>query len=194
MKKDPLSEHKKKVAELQLAFSKKSQYHQQKAYLELKDIYWLCHEFFTSLLTKDRHFTEEELLRELKEFKHEYLTIPSELLTEWQSFFHELSESQYSGKQPSQEKLKAMLTKLSTLIEQTLGSKRLPQTEFSTQLQAAQLLIKNGDAEKAEERYQKLMQQYLIFPPEQKALYYAQLELLYHAIADARSAQPAARQ
>jgi hypothetical protein len=188
MKKDPEALHKEKMHELHALFTKKTQYHSQKAYLELKDIYWLVQEFFGTFLGKNIHFTEEELTKELREFKHEFMTIDAALLEQWHAFFHKLSYHQYAGLDIEQEELKGLLATFTHLVDETVGRERAPQDPFTQHIQTAQIYIKHGEMEEAEEAYKKLMAEYERLSEEKKKQHYEQLEHLYQAIAGARSA------
>lgn len=186
MKKDAAAEHRKHAAELQAKFLKKSQYHQQKAYLELKDVYWLMHEFFQALLNKDQHFTEEELVTELQQFKHDYITFSPELLQQWQKFFHTLSENQYSGAERTQDEMKQLLREFSSLVELTLG-KPEPGDSFYGKLQTCLVLAEHGDAQKAEQEYRSVVAEYNTLSDQKKSQYYPHIQKIYSTLASRRA-------
>ena len=188
MKKDPLSLHREAMAELHNQFAKKTQYYAQKGFLELKDVYWLMHEFFNAFLHKDHHFTEEEILAELKDFKHEFIVLAQDTLTKWNGFFQTLSRLQYAGHEPSQDDLRGLVRTFSNLVDETIGREAAPADEFTRHVQATRLLVVNNERAKAEESYKRLMQEYDTFSAEKKRLHYAELEKLYQAIAALRSA------
>jgi hypothetical protein len=187
MKKDPAALHREHMRELHTLFTKKTQYHHQKAYLELKDVYWLVHEFFSAFLGKTHHFTEQELMQELKNFKHDYMTLDEQLIHEWHSFFEALSQKQYAGGEISQDDLKALLVEFNHLVDETVGKERAPPDAFSSQIQSAQIYVKNNDVDHAYEVYKKLMVAYEHLSDEKRKLHYEQLERLYQAIVAARN-------
>lgn len=187
---DSLLEHRERMQALHAQFLKKSLYHSQKAYLELKDIYWLVHEFFSTFLGKQHHFTEEELVKELEEFKHEYLAIPATVVSAWKSFFEQLSALQYAGAQPTQEELKELLVIFTNLVEDTVGKDYGPGDAFARAAQQAHVYVTHGQVEKAEEIYHKLMHEYESLSANQKRTHFAQLDGLYRAIAAVRSGTP----
>jgi hypothetical protein len=187
---DPLQLHKERMRALHAQFLKKTQYHRQKAYLELKDIYWLVQEFFATFLDKNHHFTEEELIKELQEFKHEFIALPVEVIERWRTFFDALSKSQYGGGEPSQDQLKKLLEEFMGRVEETVGKDYSPSDGFARAVQQAQLLLSHNQPDKAEELYHKLMHEYERYAPEEKRTHFEQLNRLYQAIADVRSGKP----
>lgn len=182
------------MQQLHTQFLKKSQYHQQKAYLELKDVYWLVHEFFSTFLGKESHFTEEELTQELQSFKHEFVALPPQVVESWKAFFENLSRTQYSGAEPSQEQLKSLLDEFGSLVAQTVGKDYAPSDAFTRKAQEAHVLLKHGELEKAESIYKVLMSEYEGYSTDAKRTHFEQLDRLYRAIALARSGIPASPQ
>jgi hypothetical protein len=192
-KADPVAAHKERMKELHALFTKKTQYHHQKAYVELKDIYWLVHEFFSAFLDNSKHWTEEEILHELKNFKHDFVVLPTELTAAWHDFIKRLSEYQYAGREPSQDELRTLLTQFGSLVDQTVGRELVPHDAFTRHIQAAKILLVNGDIDGAEAAYRSLMQEYDGFDADRKRGHYEQLERLYESIAAARNALPGIR-
>ncbi len=180
------------MQQLHAQFLKKSQYHQQKAYLELKDVYWLVHEFFSTFLGKESHFTEEELSQELQSFKHEFVALPPQVIESWKSFLESLSKAQYGGTELSQEQLKALLEQFGNLVAQTVGKDYAPSDAFTRKAQEAHVLLKHSELAKAESIYKILMHEYESYGTDAKRIHFEQLDRLYRAIALARSGTPVA--
>jgi hypothetical protein len=185
---DPAEEHREAMKQLHALFSKKAQYHKQKAFLEFKDIYWLVHEFFSTFLGKNVHFTEEELMKELAAFKHDYISVHPEVTKRWHTFFLKLSEGQYSGMEASQPELQALLQEFTALVDDTIGKEYAPADDFTKAVQSAKIFVTHKELAKAEQAYKKLVELYNALSVEQKRQHYEQLEKLYESIAALRSA------
>lgn len=191
--KDALEQHHEHMREMHATFTKKTQYHRQKAFLELKDIHWLVHEFFTTFLGKQQHFTEEELMKELTSFTHDFITLNKQIVQQWHTFLDQLSLLQYGGGEQNQESLHKLLFTFSTLVDETIGKEYAPPDEFTKHVQAAQLYLKHNELAKAEETYKILTKVYEELSLDNKQKHYEQLEHLYKAIV-ARSAAPTTHQ
>lgn len=191
---DPAQKARESMRALHAQFSKKVQYHKQKAYIEIKDIRWLVHEFFSAFLNKEVHFTEEELIEELKVFKHDIIKINATLFNRWEQFFKRLSSWQYSGVQPEQTHLHALIDEFSSLVDTTLGMQSAPPDEFTETVNATLELIRMGDIPGAENAYRQLSQIYDGLSAEKRREHYEQLLALFQAIASSRSDTPTLHQ
>jgi hypothetical protein len=186
MKSDPLHDHQTRMQTLHADYTRKLQYHQQKAYVDVEELYWLAHDFLAALLNTDKHHTEEELAQKLGAFSHEYITIPQELVRAWHTFLTALSHAQYAGGAMEPNRAQQLRAECARLIQETLAHATHPPDGFTKQVATLRLYIQQNELVKAEELYRRLISEYERLPDEHKHLHYRRFTDAYNAILAAR--------
>lgn len=192
---DPARQHYDAMLALQHEFERKLSYHRQKAYHDAADIYWLAHDFLSALLQRGQnHHTEEELGKLLAELKHDFISLPNELVESWHVFLNQLAYAQYGGYGTQPEHVQILLDQCAMLIEETLRELVSVPDEVTKELQTLKVFVQNGELDRAEEHYRAIIGKYEKLPDEKKQAHYPRIEHAYKTIAAARNALPASPQ
>ena len=191
---DPLYKHLEAMRTLGAHARRKIAYQREKAYIEYEDIYALVHEILSELLGTHAHLTEEELSAKLEHFTHEFITMPRELVREWQSVLSELSRIQYSGENPSQGGLHVLLTSVADAVEHSVSVMNTPIDDFTKHVQTIKIFLQHGDIARAEDRYILLHKEYEALSNEGKLQHYGRLQGIYNTILAARNGPPVIHQ
>ncbi len=186
---DPVRAHQDAMLALQHEFDRKITYHRQKAYHDPAEIYWLAHEFLTAILQRaERHHTEEELGAMLTQLKHDFISLPPELIEAWRIFLGQLAYAQYGGYTTETRHVQLLLDQCALLIEETLREVVTAPDELTKQLQALKVLVHNGELGRAEHQYRTIIQAYERLPDERKQAHYHRVASAFQTISAARSA------
>jgi len=169
-------------------FNRKIDYHRQKAYHDPAEIYWIAHEFLTAILKRgERHHTEEELGSLLKDLKHDFITLPVELIDAWQVFLAQLAYAQYGGYSTEPRHVQLLLEQCALLIEETLREVIIAPDELTKQLQALKVLVQNGEVARAEHAYRTIIKAYERLPNDRKQGHYHRVASAFNTISASRN-------
>ena len=167
------------MEELRKKTHRKVDYHLQKAYVDENDFYSLIKEFFLELLEKNYEPTYEELIRELYELKHDYLTFNHEQREQAVELLRALSEAEYTGDSFSQEEAKQLLeafkeltTKMTTYSEHSIEQ----------ELHRGFAFLEQGNKSAAEKVYKRAREMYENLSSQQQAQYHADISELYNRL------------
>jgi len=192
---DPARAHQEAMVALQHEYERKMQYHRQKSFHDPAEIYWLAHDFLSSLLQRtNSHHTEEELGLQLQALKHDFISLPEELIDAWRIFLGQLAFAQYGGGKNSPEQAKMLLDQCAALIDETLREIVAAPDEITKKLAVLKVLVSNGDIERAEKDYRAILSHYETLDETKKKLHYHRIASAHKSILSARSARPVAQQ
>lgn len=172
-------EHRKRLQDLRQNVHKKLAYYEQKPYVSNQEFYHLTKEFFLELLEKEYEPTYEELVQELEEIDHEFLSFTDKQRRQVKDLLLRLSHSHYSNhnldEQESQQVLQAFKRLVSDLTSETQGG-------IDDALHSGILALNSGDTHKAREQYRRAREIYDGLSEQEQEQYYAQLAKLFKGV------------
>lgn len=172
-------EHEKRLAQLREKLHKKVAYYEQKPYVSAEEFYHLTKEFFLELLEKEYEPTYEEVIEELEEVDHEFLSFSKHQREKVQELLRRLSQAHYSPDSFSDEESRDVLKAFKEVVgDLTANTDR----SIDHVLHRGLLALERDEPDKARAEYARARSIFDDLSEHEQQQYYDQLQKLFAGV------------